>query len=72
MSNFIDSIRRNLSIVFVVASLVLIVSACGLSAESIAQQQKANDLRQSAASEGMAETINRLQIEESARRGQHQ
>jgi hypothetical protein len=63
MSNFLDSIRfRNLLAVFFAASLAFLLSACVPSSQSLAQQQKANALSQSAASDQIAETIKRLQI----------
>lgn len=63
MSNFPDRIGlRNLPMVFLAGSLAFVVSACAPSSQSLAQQQNANALSQSAASDQMAQTISRLQI----------
>jgi len=48
--------------VFLAGSLAFVVSACAPSSQSLAQQQNANALSQSAASDQMAQTISRLQI----------
>ena len=63
MSNFLDSSGfRNLAVTIGAGSIALMLSACGPSAESIAQQQRAGALNHSAASDQMTPTISRLQV----------
>jgi hypothetical protein len=48
--------------VFFAGSIAVLLSACAPNSQSLAQEQRANAIEQSAASDQMTQTINRLQI----------